>query len=1473
MKREYWRYLPAVFPYLGRHKLLFISSVILTILGSVVALLDPWPLAFLVDSALGKHAPPQVIARYAGTDHIHLILVAVVAGFAITFLIQGVSVLTEYVNTRIDLSVSLDVRSDLFAHCQRLSQAFHERITTGDMMYRINFEATQYGSMSVALLPLAQSTLTLVGMLFVAMKIDRTVALLSLVVVPLLYYSVGFYGKRIEPRMIRVRNLESQTLTMVNTAMAMLRVITAFNRQGYEHHRFRRQGVTAVKARVRLTVYQMLFSMVVALATASGVGLVLYIGATHVLEGKLTVGELIVFLSYIHSMYTPLQTISSTVASFQQKLISIRFARRLFETKPEVDDMPGAVQLERSAGRVTFENVDYDYPRRTGTLRGISFDVQPGEVVAVVGVTGAGKSTLVSLIPRFMDASAGRVLIDGTDVREATLHSVRDQVGFVQQEPLLFSETIRENIRYGRLDATDEEVVEAARQANAHDFISALPEGYDTPLGERGARISGGERQRITIARAFLKNAPILVLDEPTSSIDSRTEAVILDALDRLMEGRTTFIVAHRLSTLRRAERVLVLDGGHLVETGTPEELLRKGGTFAELHALQSGRPAAAVSRNGEVSADLTGRSAKKLGAPATPSVAPAVAGRPKLVVLGMMSKMPVAGVVWQTVHYLLGFARQGYDVYYVESHARTPSMLMHSDREDSSALAAGFIRDVMHRFDLDGRWCFHALHADGSYHGMSESQVKALYRDAALIVNLHGGTQPRPEHAATGRLVYLETDPVQLQVELHDGRPETLEFLEPHSAFFTFGENWGRPDCRLPVDHRFPFHPTRQPVVLDLWHGGRDTPLAPFTTVANWRQQWRDVTLDGQVYGWSKDQEFRRFLELPTRTGEIFELALASCGDEDRAELESRCWRVRDAEELSWDLDLYRDYIRTSRGEFTAAKEQNVRLRSGWFSDRSATYLAAGRPVITQDTGFGATLPTGAGLFPFSTLEEAAEAVGRISTDWTAESRAAREIAEEFFSDRIVLGRLLADCGLGPAGAGTATAVSARHPGTVSEWRHGLPRDMVIEPVSRQPVTLEPATVKAVMARPLPVAMNGSARHNTTPRASIVVVSYDNLLFTRLCMETLLANTEGPAYEVIAVDNGSTDGSVDYLQALAASDHRVRVLANPSNLGFAAAVNAGLAEARGDVLVVLNNDVLLAPGWLSGLCARLDDWTVGLVGPLTNRAPGETRVAVRHRTFGEFLDHATAVRAGGGHREVAMLPMICVALRRAVYDEIGALDGRFGIGMFEDDDYCVRLRAAGYRLVCAEDVFIHHFGGATFGRLVSSGEFQSVFDANRRLFEDKWGVTWSQPEGREDAAYAAMRASVRLLVRGHVPPGELVAVLSRGDEALLDLPGLRAEHFPQEIDGRFAGWYPKDTGEAIGQLERLRARGCRHLVIPATSAWWLDYYRDLDGYLRAEWGYPLTVRDVCSIFGPGGRAPAGSNGDHAAVAVESDSA
>jgi GT2 family glycosyltransferase len=798
--------------------------------------------------------------------------------------------------------------------------------------------------------------------------------------------------------------------------------------------------------------------------------------------------------------------------------------------------------------------------------------------------------------------------------------------------------------------------------------------------------------------------------------------------------------------------------------------------------------------------------------------------GSPRVVLLGMMSKMPVAGVVWQNLHYLLGLQRLGCEVYYVETHARTPSMLMASEHDDGSELAAQYIDAVMRRFGLGDRWAFRALHDDGRCFGMSEPRLERLYRHAALIVNLHGGTQPLQELAATGRLVYVETDPVQLQVELGDGNEETIEFLEPHCAFFTFAENWGNPDCELPLQERFAFEPTRQPVVIDLWPDRSQQPADLFTTIGNWRQDWRDLTFEGQRYTWSKHHEFLKYLDMPARTGRRFELALAGCGEAERQMLAERGWGVRDALQISRGIDSYRDYVGGSRGEFTVAKDQNVRLRTGWFSDRSATYLASGRPVITQDTGFGCALPTGRGLFAFDSLEAAAEAIARVDADYTAHSRAARETARERFSHEVVLTPLLQRLDV-HVGAG---ARAGRPAG-------GFPAEMALEPLRRRPTTLPPATVEEAERHPPPCCERAPALG--ADGASIVVVTHEGLPFTRLCLQSLLINTVGD-FEVIVVDNGSRDGTAEHLARLVRRDARVRALLDGRNAGFAAACNHGLAVARGEHLVLLNNDTMLAPGWLEGLIAHLRNPEVGLVGPVTNRIGNEAEISTDYRTWGQFLDLARRRERehAGEWIEIRTPAMFCLAMRRETYLRLGPLDERYEVGLLEDDDYAERARRAGLQQRCVEHVLVHHFGEASFGRLVSDGRYARILRANRRRYAEKWKKEWEPYDRRRDPRYERETQRLREVVRAAVPAGATVLVVSRGDEALLQLNGRRGLHFPQGRDGGWAGHHPADSAEAIGHLERLRQSGAQYLVVPSTYRWWLRHYEGLRKHLDSRY-------------------------------------
>jgi GT2 family glycosyltransferase len=821
------------------------------------------------------------------------------------------------------------------------------------------------------------------------------------------------------------------------------------------------------------------------------------------------------------------------------------------------------------------------------------------------------------------------------------------------------------------------------------------------------------------------------------------------------------------------------------------------------------------------------------------------LSNRPRIVVLGMMSRIPVPGVIWQTMHYLLGFERLGCDVWYVEDHGMTPTAFFENPRGDGWERAAAFVDRAMREFGLGGRWAYHAEHGGDRNFGLTATELRALYGSAALLLNLHGATRPRPEHAAGGPLVLVETDPVELETQLAAGDAVALEYAGAHSAFFTFGENVGRDECGLPATPGFDFLPTRQPVVLDLWDSlGLDTRPA-LTTIGNWRQHHRSVSLAGEVYHWSKHLEFSRFLDLPERTGQTFELALASCDDEDRALLAHNGWETRRPFLTADSLEDYRRFIGSSFGEFTVAKDQNIRLRTGWFSDRSATYLAAGRPVVTQDTGFGSVLPTGKGLFAFSTADEAAAAVDEIRSNYALHRRAAREISRECFSADVVLGDMLRSLGV-------STRMSSAAGGRFS----GLPADLDIEPVSRHPLTLLDTTSALVDARMRARIREGEARGpvrapRADPDVSVVIVVRDGAHFTTMCLESVLADPSGESLEVLVVDNGSRDRTAALLDAYQRLDGRVRVITNDENLGFAAANNQGIAAAHGDIVVLLNNDTIVTPGWLAPLVGALAAPGVGLVGPTTNRTCNEAQIDTDYSTITELAQFADARRTNhdGRRTDMRMLAMFCVAARRSTFEEIGPLDERFEIGMFEDDDYARRLQAAGYRLVCVEDAFVHHFGQATIGAALSTDEYQRLFDRNRSRFEAKWDTTWHPHERRVTEEYTSLCARVRGAVEATVPAGSVVLVAAKGDDELLALTDRTGWHFPGRPDGSFLGEYPADSASAIEILERSRQAGASYVVFPAPSAWWLEHYAGLRAHLVATWGPPVVATSDLSMW------------------------
>jgi len=555
---------------------------------SALELLKPWPLKIIIDNVLsGKPLPWEPVVGWSP----HRLLLFSCIGLVIVYvMLGGLHILNNYTTIRIGQGMVNDLRRDLYSHLQRLSLSFYHRQQLGDLMYRITADTMGIQTLTMnGLFAILSASVLLGGMLIVMFWVDWYLTLLALAVCPALFCAIALLNKKMSLAATEAHQKGSTVYSVVQRTLSGMRVIQAFTKEEDEGRRFLQASTESLAAELRLYNLQNFYYAVVNLTIAAGTAAILWVGTRHVLAGDLSVGEMIVFTSYLASLYGPINSIFQTYGLVQSAKAGVRRAFEILESEERLPDGSRVFQPLGPRGQISFEDVSFGYDASQPVLKKINLHVAAGKKIAIVGPTGAGKSTLVSLLPRFYDPQSGRVKIDGVDIREFELKSLRQKIAMILQPPLVFPLTIRENIAYGRPDASMEEIVSAAQVAQVHEFVEQLPQKYETVVSEQGSSLSEGQKLRLTIARGILLNAPILILDEPTSSVDSETEALIIDELEQLMTDRTTFIIAHRLSTVRQADLILVLRDGHVVEQGTFNELLRRRGPFASLYRTQFG--------------------------------------------------------------------------------------------------------------------------------------------------------------------------------------------------------------------------------------------------------------------------------------------------------------------------------------------------------------------------------------------------------------------------------------------------------------------------------------------------------------------------------------------------------------------------------------------------------------------------------------------------------------------------------------------------------------------------------------------------------------------------------------------------------------------------------------------------------------------------------------------------------------------
>jgi ATP-binding cassette subfamily B protein/subfamily B ATP-binding cassette protein MsbA len=561
----------------------------LTILSIGLGVLRPWPFAFIVDHVLpaaGKGAHHLTVLGYDLSAWSLPSIVLLMCLLIVTFhLLSGLlGLVTGVIFLRVGLQALLRLRTEIYAYLHSLPLKFHDQRRSADSSFRVAYDSQSIQSFYSKSIFIFQSAFSIVSTFAVMWRLDWRLTLLSLAVVPFMIAAMYFYAQRIRTESTTIAERESAVLTVAQEGLSSIKMVQAFGREEHEVAQFRTSARESLEANLRLNFISMKSSLVISTLIVISTAAMYFVGSRHVLDGSLRLGELIWISSLLLMLYQPLEALTQVAWALEGAAAGAQRCFEVLDHQDDVKESPNAKSITSSRGEIVFENVAFGYTPDRAILSGVNLRVAPGETVAFVGGTGAGKSTLLSLVPRFYDPTAGRVLLDGCDLRDITKKSLRNQISIVLQDTLLFSTTIRENIAYGRPGASEAEIIEAAKRAQAHDFIMAMPDGYKSQVGERGGHLSVGQRQRIGIARAFLKNAPILLLDEPTSALDPTTEAAIMETIGELMRGRTTLIITHRIATIHDVEKIVVLARGGIVEEGRGPELVARGGTYAGLY-------------------------------------------------------------------------------------------------------------------------------------------------------------------------------------------------------------------------------------------------------------------------------------------------------------------------------------------------------------------------------------------------------------------------------------------------------------------------------------------------------------------------------------------------------------------------------------------------------------------------------------------------------------------------------------------------------------------------------------------------------------------------------------------------------------------------------------------------------------------------------------------------------------------------